>query len=157
MIWSLSTFARILRSGRPVEQAAPLLRALDDLERTVATLDARVAGLAAQTPHADEIGRELAEAEAAMESATTDDDRDLYRSQRDALRQRLEGLDAATEMLAKLRTRRGIAQTQLEQLHLDLVRAQASETADLPDLTGPLQELRFQVDAALEVEELLGR
>ena len=26
---------------------------------------------------------------------------------------------------------------------------------DLPDLTGPLQELRFQVDAALEVEALL--
>ena len=154
---SLAAASRRLLSRRPVEQAAPLLRALDDLERTVATLDARVAGLAAQTPHADEIGRELAEAEAAMESATTDDDRDLYRSQRDALRQRLEGLDAATEMLAKLRTRRGIAQTQLEQLHLDLVRAQASETADLPDLTGPLQELRFQVDAALEVEELLGR
>lgn len=153
---SLAAASRRLLSRRPVDQATPLLRALDDLERTVATLDARVAGLARQTPHAEEIGRELAEAEAAMESATSDDDRDLYRSQRDALRQRLEGLDAATEMLAKLRTRRGIAQTQLEQLHLDLVRAQASETADLPDLTGPLQELRFQVDAALEVEELLG-
>ena len=74
-----------------------------------------------------------------------------------ALQQRLEGLAAATDMLAKLRTRRDIAQTQLEQLHLDLVRAQASDTADLPDLTGPLQELRFQVDAAREVEELLAR
>ncbi len=154
---SLAAASRRLLSRRPVDQAVPLLRALDDLERTVATLDARVAGLAAQTPHANEVGRKLAEAEASMESATTDEDRELYRSQRDALRQRLEGLDAATEMLGKLRTRRGIAQTQLEQLHLDLVRAQASENADLPDLTGPLQELRFQVDAALEIEELLGR
>ncbi|MFN3181172.1 MAG: protein kinase domain-containing protein [Nannocystaceae bacterium] len=154
---SLAAASRRLLSRRPVQQAAPLFRALDDLERTVATLDARVATLAAQTPHADEIARELASAEAALESATTDEDRDLYRSQRDALRQRLEGLAAATDMLAKLRTRRGIAQTQLEQLHLDLVRAQASETADMPDLTGPLQELRFQVDAALEVEQLLER
>lgn len=154
---SLAAASRRLLSRRPVEQAAPLLRALDDLERTVTTLDARVAGLADRIPHADQIDRELAGAEAAMESANTDDDRDLYRSQRNALRQRLEGLDAATEMLAKLRTRRGIAQTQLEQLHLDLMRAQASETADLPDLTGPLQELRFQVDAALEVEALLER
>ena len=156
---SLAAASRRLLSRRPAEQAAPLLRALDDLERTVATLDARVATLAKQTPQADrdEVEREHDKAEAALDAATTDDDRALYRSQRDALRERLEGLEAATEMLGKLRTRRGIAQTQLEQLHLDLVRAQASDTADLPDLTGPLQELRFQVDAALEVEELLHR
>ena len=154
---ALAAASRRLLSRRPADQAAPLLQALDDLERTVASLDARVATLASQTPQQDEIRRELEEAEAAMDTATDDDDRDLYRSKRDALQQRLEGLAAATDMLAKLRTRRDIAQTQLEQLHLDLVRAQASDTADLPDLTGPLQELRFQVDAALEVEELLQR
>ncbi len=156
---SLAAASRRLLSRRPVEQAAPLLEALDDLERTVATLDARVATLAKQTPQADRdaLERELSEAESALNAAEGDDDRDLYRSQRDALRQRIEGLEAAGDMLGKLRTRRGIAQTQLEQLHLDLVRAQASDTADLPDLTGPLQELRFQVDAALEVEELLQR
>ena len=156
---SLAAASRRLLSRRPTEQAAPLLAALDDLERTVSTLDERVATLMRQTPPAEResVAREHDEAEAALEAATSDDDRALYRSQRDALRQRLEGLEAASDMLGKLRTRRGIAQTQLEQLHLDLVRAQASDASDLPDLTGPLQELRFQVDAALEVEELLQR
>ena len=154
---ALAAASRRLLSRRPADQAAPLLQALDDLQRTVASLDARVATLASQTPQHDAIRRERDEAESAMQAAATDDDRDLYRSKRDALQQRLEGLAAATDMLAKLRTRRDIAQTQLEQLHLDLVRAQASDTADLPDLTGPLQELRFQVDAAREVEELLAR
>jgi len=156
---ALAAASRRLLSRRPAEQAAPLFKALDDLERTVATLDERVATLVRQAPASEreEIERELSGAESALESATTDEDITLFSSQRDALRERIEGLEAATGMLGKLRTRRGIAQTQLEQLHLDLVRAQASDTADLPDLTGPLQELRFQVDAAAEVEELLQR
>lgn len=156
---ALAAASRRLLSRRPAEQAAPLLQALDDLERTVATLDERVATLVRQAPSAEreEIERELAGAESALEAATESEDVTLFTSQRDALRERIEGLEAARGMLGKLRTRRGIAQTQLEQLHLDLVRAQASDTADLPDLTGPLQELRFQVDAAAEVEELLQR
>ena len=156
---ALAAASRRLLSRRPAEQAAPLLKALDDLERTVATLDERVATLVRQAPDSEreEVERGLREAEAALEAATEDDDLTLQASQRNALRERVEGLEAARSMLGKLRMRRGIAQTQLEQLHLDLVRAQASDTADLPDLTGPLQELRFQVDAAAEVEELLQR
>ncbi len=156
---ALAAASRRLLSRRPVAQAAVLLAALDDLERTVATLDEHVSTLARQAPDSEREGveRELSEAESAIEAATGDDDLALYTRQRDALRRRVEGLEAAAGMLAKLRTRRGIAQTQLEQLHLDLVRAQACDTADLPDLTGPLQELRFQVDAAAEVEELLQR
>ncbi|MGH1341781.1 MAG: protein kinase domain-containing protein [Nannocystales bacterium] len=156
---SLAAASRRLLSRRPAEQAAPLLKALDDLERTVATLDERVATLLRQAPSSEreEVERELNLAQVAFDSATADDELSLFASQRDALRDRIEGLEAAHGMLGKLRTRRGIAQTQLEQLHLDLVRAQASDTADLPDLTGPLQELRFQVDAAAEVEELLQR
>lgn len=162
---ALASASRRLLSRRPTEQAAPLLKALDDLERTVATLDERVATLVRQAPDAEreEVERGLREAEAALEAATEGDDLAdladlaLHTSQRNALQERVEGLEAARGMLGKLRMRRGIAQTQLEQLHLDLVRAQASDTADLPDLTGPLQELRFQVDAAAEVEELLQR
>jgi hypothetical protein len=156
---ALAAASRRLLSRRPAEQAAPLLAALDDLERTVSTLDARSATLMQQAPptEREHVQRELDEAQTSFEQATADDERTLLKAQRDALVLRLEGLDAAVDMLEKLRMRRGIAQTQLEQLHLDLVRAQASDTADLPDLTGPLQELRFQVDAALEVEELLQR
>lgn len=156
---ALAAASRRLLSRRPADQAAPLLSALDDLERTVATLDERVATLVRQAPPSerDDVERELGEAQAALEAASKADAVSLHTSQCNALRQRLEGLDAAGEMMGKLRMRRGIAQTQLEQLHLDLVRAQASDTADLPDLTGPLQELRFQVDAAAEVEELLQR
>ncbi|MEM6291278.1 MAG: protein kinase [Myxococcota bacterium] len=151
----LAAASRRLLARRPADQAAPLLTALDQIEATVAELDARVATLASQTPPKvrDAVRQELADAHASLERAP-EASRSLHASKIEALQQRLDGLAAADDMLDQLRTRRSVAQTQLEQLHLDLVRAEAGDTA-LPDLTGPLQELRFQVDAALEVEALL--
>ena len=105
---------------------------------------------------ADQIDRELQTARTELEETDGDDDRTLLRQQISALEQRRSGLDRAEEVLARLRTRRSVAETQLKQLHLDLTRAEVGETP-LPDLTGPLAELRFQVDAAQEVEALLAQ
>ena len=153
---SLAAAVRRLLMRRPGPEAQQMLAALDSIEQVVAELDAKAAAIAAQTKpdQASKLERDLAEAQARHEAATADADRKLLQQQLDALRERLSGIDRAREVLERLRTRRSVAENQLQQLHLDLTRAEASDAA-LPDLTGPLQELRFQVDAAQEVEALL--
>src|SRR5690606_9237118 len=153
---SLAAVVRRLLARRGGEEAASMLAALRSIETVVAELDARAEQIAAQVRPAKvaALREELAAAEAALQKAGDDVSRKVHGQQIEALRQRLEGIERAHEVLERLRARRRIAETQLEQLHLDLTRAEA-ETADLPDLTGPLQELRFQVDAAQEVEALL--
>ena len=102
----------------------------------------------------NQIRGELEEAIAQRDAATATADLHLRRQQVESLQARLDGVSRARETVDQLRTRRRIAQNQLAQLHLDLSRAEAAD-APLPDLTGPLQELRFHVDAAEEVEALL--
>ncbi len=153
---SLAAAVRRLLMRRSGAEAQQMLAALDSIEQVVAELDAKAAAIAAQTKPDQEakLERDLADAQARLDATTHDEDRKLLRQQIDALRERLSGIERAREVLDRLRTRRSVAETQLQQLHLDLTRAEASDAA-LPDLTGPLQELRFQVDAAQEVEALL--
>ncbi len=153
---SLAAAARRLLERRAREEAMPILKALDGIEFTVAELDARTATLAGQlrVKEVDALEHELTDARRARDATEDDETRALLTSKAEALEQRLDGMRAAQDMLERLRTRRSVAETQLKQLHLDLVRSDAGDTA-LPDLTGPLQELRYQVDAAQEVEALL--
>ncbi len=65
-----------------------------------------------------------------------------------------EAIPRARRCVDELRARRAEVERKLEALHLDLVRAEAEDTA-LADLTGPLEDLRIELDAAREVEELL--
>lgn len=153
---SLAAAVRRLLMRRATADAPPMLAALDSIEAIVAELDAKTAVLSTQTRAdvAEQVQRELDSAEAALDTTDTASDRALLRQQVEALGQRQSSIERARELIATLRTRRSVAENQLKQLHLDLTRAEAGETA-LPDLTGPLQELRFQVDAAQEVEALL--
>ena len=155
---SIAAAVRRVLARRQGKEAADMLGVLDSIESAVAELDAKSALLASQSGReiADQIDRELQTARSELEQTDDDDDRALLRQQIAALEQRRSGLDRAEEVLARLRTRRSVAETQLEQLHLDLTRAEVGETP-LPDLTGPLAELRFQVDAAQEVEALLAQ
>jgi len=155
---SIAAAVRRLLARRQGREASEMLVVLDSIEGAVAELDAKSALLASQSGReiADQIDRELQTARAELEDTDDDDDRALLRQQIGALEQRRSGLDRAEEVLARLRTRRSVAETQLEQLHLDLTRAEVGESP-LPDLTGPLAELRFQVDAAQEVEALLAQ
>ena len=153
---SLAAAARRLLARREGEEAQHMLEALDSIEQVVAELDARSAAIAAQTrpDEAEQLRRDLAQAVSERDASENDADRKLRQTQAEALELRLSGIDRALEVLERLRTRRNVAENQLKQLHLDLTRAEAS-SAPLPDLTGPLQELRFHVDAAQEVEALL--
>ena len=153
---TLASAIRRLLTRRPGTQAVTMLAALDSIETVLAELNAKVASLESQTNGgiAQRLERELATAKEALETAEQDADRTLLHQQISALEQRQSGLERAEELTRRLRMRRGVAETQLRQLHLDLVRAEADDAA-LPDLTGPLQELRFEVDAAQEVEALL--
>ncbi|MEM6996656.1 MAG: protein kinase [Myxococcota bacterium] len=153
---SLAAAVRRLLTRRAAAESGAMLAALDSIETVVAELDAKAAALSVQMQHDvdDQLSRELDEARASLAAAEGDADRALLSQQIAALEQRKSGMDRAREVIATLRTRRSIAENQLKQLHLDLTRAEASDTV-LPDLTGPLQELRFQVDAAQEVEALL--
>jgi hypothetical protein len=153
---SLAAAVRRLLMRRTGTEAQQMLRVLDSIEQVVAELDAKAAALAGQTKpdQATALERELEEANARREAAKSEADRDLLQQQIDALQERLSGIERAREVLDRLRTRRSVAENHLQQLHLDLVRAEASAT-ELPDLTGPLQELRYQVDAVQEVEALL--
>jgi predicted Ser/Thr protein kinase len=153
---SLAAAVRRLLMRRTGAEAQQMLRVLDSIEQVVAELDAKAAALARQTKpeQAAALARELEDVQARREAAKSDADRDLLQQQIDSLQERLSGIDRAREVVDRLRTRRSVAENHLQQLHLDLMRAEASAT-DLPDLTGPLQELRYQVDAAQEVEALL--
>jgi predicted Ser/Thr protein kinase len=153
---SLAAAVRRLLSRRGGAEAESMLAALQSIETVVAELDARAQQISSQVrpTKVTALREELAGAEAELASAEDDPARKVHAQRVEALRQRLSGIDRAHEVLERLRARRRIAETQLEQLHLDLTRAEA-EMAELPDLTGPLQELRFQVDAAQEVEALL--
>jgi chromosome segregation ATPase len=153
---SLAAAVRRLLMRRTGAEAQQMLRVLDSIEQVVAELDAKAAALAGQTKpeQAAALARELEDVQARREAAKSDADRDLLQQQIDSLQERLSGIDRAREVVDRLRTRRSVAENHLQQLHLDLMRAEASAT-DLPDLTGPLQELRYQVDAAQEVEALL--
>ena len=144
----------LAKRGNPDDQ--PIIEALAGIERTVAELDARAESLGSQVDPAteDQLGRELADATAQRDAATDAAGRRLRAQQVQSLQSRLDGIARARETVDHLRTRRRIAQNQLAQLHLDLSRAEAAD-APLPDLTGPLEELRFHVDAAEEVEALL--
>lgn len=153
---SLATVVRRLLARRGGEQAATMVSALDHIETVVAELDAKTALLAEQSNDtiASQLDHELDQAHQSLETATADADRALLQQQIAALTQRRSGVEKARELIARLRMRRSVAETQLKQLHLDLTRAEVGE-APLPDLTGPLQELRFQVDAVQEVEAML--
>ena len=155
---SIAAAVRRLLARRQGQEASEMLGVLDSIESAVAELDAKAALLASQSGRevADQIDRELQSARKTLEDTDDDKDRTLLRQQITALELRRSGLDRADEVLARLRTRRSVAETQLKQLHLDLTRAEVGETP-LPDLTGPLAELRFQVDAAQEVEALLAQ
>ncbi len=155
-IASLTAAIRRLLAKRGNPDDRPIVDALAGIERTVAELDARAESLGAQVDAAteDQLQGELADAVAQRETATDPATRKLREQQVQSLQSRLDGIARARETVDHLRTRRRIAQTQLAQLHLDLTRAEAAD-APLPDLTGPLQELRFHVDAAEEVEALL--
>jgi DNA repair exonuclease SbcCD ATPase subunit len=157
-IASLAAAARRLLMRREGAEAQQMLAALDSIEEVVAQLDAQAMRLALQTPpgEAEQLRRDLEDARRKRAEARDDDDRKLLGQQIDALEQRLSGIDRALQVVDRLRTRRSVAENQLKQLHLDLTRAEASDT-ELPDLTGPLQELRYQVDAAQEVDALLRR
>jgi serine/threonine protein kinase len=153
---SLAATVRRLLNRHAGDNRDRMLHALDDVEQVVAELDTKAATLASQTQasEVDRLRRELESTRGRLESTDDEEGRTLLHRQIAAFEQRLAGIERATEVLERLRMRRTVALTQLEQLRLDLARADASGAA-LPDLTDPLQELRYEIDAAQEVDALL--
>ena len=153
---SVAAAVRRLLGRRTDERSKTLLGTLDAIESVLAELDAKTALLSSQISQREieSLQEQQRTAQQQLQSSEDTQERDLLKQQLRSVGQRLEGIDRAKQSLQRLRMRRQVAENHLKQLHLDLSRVQASD-ADLPDLTEPLQELRFEVDAAQEVEDLL--
>ena len=149
---------RTLLDKRGGPQADSLAREVEQLVKTLQEIARRRADLEAQlTP------TELQELEAAreqtrlrLESAKTDQDRDLSRQELEAIEQRYEAVEHAKRTLERLQSRERVAGHQLKQLRLDLTQAEA-HVVDVPDFAGRVEAIRIEADALEEVEEVLAQ
>ncbi len=143
---------RTLLAARP--QDAALVDELDRLAASVALLRDKIAKLAALTgPEAREtLEARLRAAEAALAEAGGTDD--LLARRLDVLREREAAAARAERTLERLRIRESLAEDQLQQLRLDLVRAEA-DAIEPSDLGDRLEQIRLEAEAAEDVDAAL--
>jgi hypothetical protein len=147
---------RALLENRPKDAAQPMLEELDRLASSVALLREKIAKLAALTGP-DEHGAladRVRAAEAALAEAGGTDE--LLARRLEVLRDRERSDARALRTLERLRIRESLAEDQLQQLRLDLVRAEA-DALEPSDLGERLEQIRIEAEAAEDVEGLLAR
>jgi hypothetical protein len=146
-----------LLDERGGESAASLSEDVDVLVSQVRDLIAHEADLDQQTSEEERaaLAAELEEAEGNLERAG-DGDRALFATQVETLRARRQTMDDAVAAQARLLARKSVAINQLKQLRLDLSRARAG-SVELGDLGERVADMRIQVEADRETEEVLSR
>jgi hypothetical protein len=146
-----------LLEERGGDDAAELASDVDVLAAQVRELIAHEVDLDQLTSDAERaaLAEELAAAEQQLAHAGAAD-RELYAAQVQALRARRATMDDAVSAQARLLARKSVAINQLKQLRLDLTQAKASG-ARLDDLSDRVADLRIQVEADREAEQVLSR
>lgn len=147
---------RTLLARRPAAEVAPLLEELDRVAASVAELRERIAKLASLTgpEERDTIAVRVQQAETALADAGGDDELLLRRL--DVLRERALADERARRTLERLHIRESLAEDQMQQLRLELVRAEADDL-EPSDLSERLEQMRREAEAAEDVELLLAR
>jgi len=148
---------RALLQHTQAPNARELLSEIDRIVQLLVELEERQSDLEAQTSQAerDQLDADESSARAQLES-TSGQDRELRERHLEAIAGRRRAIGQALAALERLRLRRSMAEHQLKQLRLDLSRAEVS-SADVPDLSNRLQDIRIEVDAIEEVEDTLAR
>jgi serine/threonine protein kinase len=144
------------RRGGP--EAKVLLKEVDGIVERMRDVASKMRDLEEQTGALERERLAGAEADARrrVESSTSARDRKLYERQIEVLRERRETIQKALALLERLRVKQDVTEHQLKQLRLDLSRAEAS-SAEVPELSSRLQEIRHEVDASEAVDEALAR
>jgi len=141
------------RSGPHTE---PMLAELDRVAQTVKDLRDKISRLSAllEIEDREDLERQREVAQRSLSAAVESEDRELRERQVQVLRDRVEAEERARRTLERLRIRQSLAEQQVRQLRLDLLRAEAREAAP-DDLGGRLEQIRIELEAAEEVEDLL--
>lgn len=140
------------------EHGAPILAELDRVEQTVRDLRDKIRRLSAllREEEGEQLDQQLHRAQASLDVADDPEDRALRQRQVQVLRDRIEASTRARRTLERLEIRESLAQQQVRQLRLDLVRAQARDDTRADDLGERLEQIRIEAEAAEEVDGLLG-
>ena len=149
---------RSLLRRRGKDERRALLAEIDRLVASLSALSAKQADLEEQTSAREferlrETEREAQAKLAATESAY---DRQLLSRQLAVIETRRQAIDKALVMLDRMRVRRSLAEHQLKQLRLDLSQAEARRM-ESPELSSRILDIRHEVDAFDEADELLAR
>ncbi len=136
---------------------APVHQELARMAESIAQLDRRIDALGALLEDdVEALAREQREAQQALADAERPADRALRQRQVEVLEERQASEDRARRTLERLELRRHLAEQQVRQLRLDLVRAEADEI-EPEDLDQRLERIRLEAEATEEVESLLAR
>lgn len=147
---------RTLLARRDEGESGPTMAALDRMAEKVEELRSKIRRLSALVDE-DELRELVAQRDAAqvkLETATDPEDRQLRQRQVEVLSDRLGADERARKTLERLEIRQSLAEQQVRQLRVDLVRAEARDLGP-DDLGGRLEQIRLEVEAAEEVEDLL--
>ncbi|MEM7160612.1 MAG: hypothetical protein AAF799_47690 [Myxococcota bacterium] len=147
---------RALLARRDEGDAGPTIAALDRMAETVHELRDKIRRLSALVDE-DELRELIAQrdaAQASLATATDPEDRQLRQRQIEVLGDRLGADERARKTLERLKIRQSLAEQQVRQLRVDLVRAEARD-GGRDDFGGRLEQIRLEVEAAEEVEDLL--
>jgi serine/threonine protein kinase len=149
---------RSLLKRRPKEERQPLLAEIDHLVAAVSALSVKQTDLEEQTSEQEFARLRQTEQEARAKLAATDSeyDRQLLGRQLAVIETRRRAIDKALVLLDRMRVRRSLAEHQLKQLRLDLSQAEARRM-DSPELSSRILDIRHEVDAFDEADELLAR
>ncbi len=147
---------RGLLENRPTREGRELLSEIDRLVASVTALTAKEKDLEEQTSpgELEEVRVAEDQARAKLASSTTKYDRQLFQRQVEVLATRRRAIETARLQLDRMRVRRSMAEHQLKQLRLDLSQAEARRI-EAPELSSRILQIRHEVDAFDEVEELL--
>lgn len=96
------------------------------------------------------------ECERKLAGTTTAGDRRLYQRQLDVLRRRRHAIDKSRVVIQRFAIRQNLAEHEVKQLRLDLLREDAAKTS-APELTSRLRDIRHEVDAQELVDEAIAQ
>ncbi len=144
------------RSGK--DRAKGLLEEVDRLEASMSALAVKQADIEEQTSteELERLKESERDAQAKLSGAESAYDRQLFQRQLDVLTNRRRAIEKALVLLDRMRVRRSMAEHQLKQLRLDLSQAEARRM-DAPELSSRILDIRHEVDAFDEADELLAR
>ena len=147
---------RRLLEGRQGDDKDRLQAEIDRIVRSVEEIGARTEELEEQTNTSirEKLERNEVEAYERFERAQRPGDKEVFGRQLEIIKTRRTSIDDALRLLDKLAARRAMAEQQLQQLRLDLTRAEALKV-DAPELSSRLEEIRLEVEAAEVVDDHL--